>query len=361
MGTRRGVDTFGPLHQCETVGAKCPRDLRQNRVGVSMAKYLGTSFAAIVRAAVAGRGGFKLFKRTRCGANGLAVLGILGAVGWGPDAAAQGDVVSISDAQTVEGMDLVFQVSTSTGQGTAFGWQLGRGTAKEGVDYRLQTATTMTIDPGQRDARIVVPTVQDGVAEADETVVLVVSGKGWTEVAVGTIVDDDAKPALTWDSPLVIMEGVWIVFLLLLVVLAKCCNRFGTAGTGELRGLNLPRGSVRAILALFAVGSFVIVMVFGGPVIGEYYETVLAAFGSLTGSIIGFYFGNRGASTAPAAPQSEETQKLIEEAGGRFGDEGAQAVGVWMRLNPGGNLEEVRRAIKDSGDVDEFKETLGVA
>lgn len=53
-------------------------------------------------------------------------------------------------------------------------------------------------------------------------------------------------------------------------------------------------GSIRAILALVAVGSFVNVMVLGEPVLKDDFEAVLAAFDTLTGSIIGFYFGHRG-------------------------------------------------------------------
>ena len=314
------------------------------------------------------------------GAKGLAVATIVAVLGWGPDAAAQEDaaqegaaqedaaqedaaqedIVAISDARAIEGTDLVFHVLAPSGEAIAFTWELDRGSATEGVDYGVQTQRAMTIPKGQRDARIVVPTVQDGEVEPHETVVMEVSGAGWTEVAVGTIVDDDIEPVLAWDSPLVIVEVSWIAFLLLLVILAKCCNRFGIAGPVELRALSLPRGSVRAILALFAVGSFVIVLVLGGPVIGEHFDTVLAAFGTLTGSIIGFYFGNRGASTGPAGQQEDEVQELIADAGGRFGDEGAQAVGVWMRLNPGGDPGEVRRAAKVAVDIDEFKEMLDV-
>ena len=325
-----------------------------------MARHLLTSVAGMVRAAFAGGRGFN---RRRCSADGLVIIGMLAVVALAPEAAAQINGVAISDAHAEEGNDLVFHVSTTSEQDIELEWRLDRGTATEGDDYTRQTATTIMVAAGEGGRRIVFPTVDDGVAEPVETIVLVVSGPaGGSEVAVGTITDNDAEPRLTWKSPLVIVEGVWIVFLLLLVVLAKCRNRFGTAGPVELRGLNLPRGSVRAILALFAVGSFVIVLVFGGPVIGEYYDTVIAAFGSLTGSIVGFYFGNRGASTAPEASQSEETQKLIEEAGQKFGNEGARAVGVWLRLNPGGDLEEVRRALesKDVEDVDDFKERLDV-
>ena len=89
-----------------------------------------------------------------------------------------------------------------------------------------------------------------------------------------------------------------------------------TAGAG-LRAFNLPRGSIRGMLALLAVGSFVIVLTLGGAttettttnqdgststvthrVIGP-FEQVVTAFGTLTGAIIGFYFGGRSSGSNP--------------------------------------------------------------
>ena len=331
---------------------------RQKVAGYLMARRHSINVAARIRAVFFGA---CRPNRTRFSSNGLAIVGLVAMLVWGQDSEAQQGVVSISDAKTIEGTDLVFHVRVSSEQATEFDWELRGRNATEGVDYGLQTESTMMIPEGQRDATIVVSTIEDGEAESDETVLVVLTTANGTEVAVGTIVDDDLVSALTWDSPLVIGELAWIGFLSLLVILAKCCIRSGIASPSELRALNLPRGSIRALLAMFAVGSFVIVLVFGGPTIGEYYETILAAFGTLTGSIIGFYFGNRGASTALAAHQSEEIQKLIEEVGAQFGDEGAQAVAVWLRLNPGADLEIVRLAAKDAQDVEQFKTTLDVA
>ena len=106
--------------------------------------------------------------------------------------------------------------------------------------------------------------------------------------------------ALTWSAPLVIVQCVWMV---LVTVGASMYAYFVGKNSGgvnekELRGLNLPRGSLRGILALATIGSFVNVMVLGSPVLGEHFESVLAAFGTLTGSIVGFYFGTRGATTS---------------------------------------------------------------
>ena len=89
---------------------------------------------------------------------------------------------------------------------------------------------------------------------------------------------------------------LWTEIGLLLAVLALAIASRFKVENGQQRGLGMPRGSVRAILALLAVGSFINVLVFGAPHLGDAYSATIAAFGTLTGSIIGFYFGNRTAT-----------------------------------------------------------------
>ena len=113
-----------------------------------------------------------------------------------------------------------------------------------------------------------------------------------------------SKVKLTWDSPLVIVQCAWMVLVTIGAVfysylVSRKKNGGGVINEEELRGLNLPRGSLRGILALATIGSFVNVMVLGAPVLDEKFESVLAAFGTLTGSIVGFYFGTRGATQPP--------------------------------------------------------------
>lgn len=60
----------------------------------------------------------------------------------------------------------------------------------------------------------------------------------------------------------------------------------------ELRGLNLPRGSIRGMLALLSIGSFLIFLVLGHNAAN--FSEVVTALGTLTGTMTGFYFGNRG-------------------------------------------------------------------
>ena len=86
----------------------------------------------------------------------------------------------------------------------------------------------------------------------------------------------------------------------------------------ELKGLNLPAGSIRGMLALMSVGSFVILLVLGpgAPEMKEYFDKALAAFGTLTGAIIGFYFGSRGTAaqdgTAGRAVQGGEDAQAAQ-------------------------------------------------
>ena len=96
----------------------------------------------------------------------------------------------------------------------------------------------------------------------------------------------------------------WIELLLVLLVLIGApiyanWARRSDESSKSLRGLNLPRGSVRAMLALLIVGSFINILVFGAQVFPGHFEQVITAFGTLAGSVIGFYFGGRNASPPP--------------------------------------------------------------
>ena len=57
------------------------------------------------------------------------------------------------------------------------------------------------------------------------------------------------------------------------------------------------------MLALLIVGSFVNILVFGAEVFPDHFEQVITAFGTLAGSVIGFYFGGRQASPPPEQEQ----------------------------------------------------------
>lgn len=112
-----------------------------------------------------------------------------------------------------------------------------------------------------------------------------------------------------------------------------------------LKGLGLPEGSIRGLIALLVIGSFIIFLFFGKPVVSTVtlepmilngavvldlsnpdapipimttktdttlYTTVITAFGTLTGAIAGFYFGGRSAEPrkleGAAEPKREKPQ-----------------------------------------------------
>ena len=103
-------------------------------------------------------------------------------------------------------------------------------------------------------------------------------------------------------------EGVLLVVVLLVMPMYAvwASIRRGPGTEPRLKGLALPEGSIRGMLALMSVGSFVILLVLGpgAPEMREFFDKALAAFGTLTGAIIGFYFGNRGTAAANTAETS---------------------------------------------------------
>ena len=105
-------------------------------------------------------------------------------------------------------------------------------------------------------------------------------------------------------SPLVIVECIYIGLILAGGFIVSYFNREKSA---PLKGLNLPKGSVRSMLALMVVGAFVIFLVLGHNV--EKFDNVISAFGTLTGAVIGFYFAHRGAETDTSAP-SDNRQNM---------------------------------------------------
>ena len=99
---------------------------------------------------------------------------------------------------------------------------------------------------------------------------------------------------------LVIVECIYIGLILAGGFFVAYRSRGKSA---PLRGLNLPNGSVRSMLALMIVGTFVIFLVLGGDV--EQFDNVVSAFGTLTGAVIGFYFAHRGAETETPGAETD--------------------------------------------------------
>lgn len=97
-----------------------------------------------------------------------------------------------------------------------------------------------------------------------------------------------------WASPLLWVQiGLLAIILIIAPIYAIYAPRFRTS-TEQPKALNLPKGSVRAMLALLIVGSYAYVLVLGQFMEDGLFDKVLAAFGTLAGAVTGFYFAGRG-------------------------------------------------------------------
>ena len=111
------------------------------------------------------------------------------------------------------------------------------------------------------------------------------------------VTESTASIAVTDIWPLLIAESVLLVVILVLLpafAIWRARNQDGAA----LKGLALPQGSVRSMLALTVVGSFVVFLVFGGSALpgNARFTEVVAALTGVAGTIVGFYFGSKGSS-----------------------------------------------------------------
>lgn len=104
---------------------------------------------------------------------------------------------------------------------------------------------------------------------------------------------------------LVIAESILLVVVL--VVYPVLARAWLPPSAAPPRGLNLPQGSVRSMLALTSVGTLVVVATFGAHAFtADQYERVITVLSALAGPILGFYFGSRhaesrrGPATGPA-------------------------------------------------------------
>ena len=86
---------------------------------------------------------------------------------------------------------------------------------------------------------------------------------------------------------------VYPIAMWLIVCVRKSCLHDNVKNM-KLRGLHLPNGSIRAMLAIAIVGSFLIYLADGGS-----NKEILVAFGTLSGAVTGFYFSGRSATLKP--------------------------------------------------------------
>ena len=106
--------------------------------------------------------------------------------------------------------------------------------------------------------------------------------------------------------PLITAESILLLVVLVILPIysvRKTKNRTDIL----LKGLGLPQGSVRSMLALIVVGSFVIFLVFGGSALsanGRFSE-IVAALTGIAGTIVGFYFGSGGSGSTSSISRNE--------------------------------------------------------
>ena len=110
-------------------------------------------------------------------------------------------VLSIADVRVDEGDTAVFPVrlSSPSGKDVRVDWEISGGTATGDTDYTA-TSGTLHIPAGETQGTVEVKTVQDMLDEDDKTIVVTLSNPVHATLedgeAIGTIVDDDAQPAL---------------------------------------------------------------------------------------------------------------------------------------------------------------------
>lgn len=110
--------------------------------------------------------------------------------------------------------------------------------------------------------------------------------------------------------------AVAVLVLLVWVAAWYMARQKNSPSEVRLEPLGIPRGSVRSMLGLLIVGGFVDFLLFGRGSFGadpQLFNTVLAAFGTLTGAVTGFYFGHR--ATVPPRTTPGSVQQGKGEAG----------------------------------------------
>ncbi len=122
-------------------------------------------------------------------------------------------------------------------------------------------------------------------------------------------ISERAMESITWCHPLTVIELVIVILVFVAMPIYSWYVSKNVKSPNDLpkrKGLNLPAGSVRSMIALLVVGSFVNFLIFGESVLATHFDKILAAFGTLSGSIIGFYFGNRSAEPLQTGDNSIE-------------------------------------------------------
>src|SRR5439155_877391 len=128
--------------------------------------------------------------------------------------------VSISGTPTVtEGRDLTFTVTQSavSSTDTTINYSFG-GTATAGLDF-TSTTTSVTIPAGATTATIAVPTINDGLLEPTETVIVTLGSTNNPQItlasptaATGTILDAQGTATASISGAPIVTEGAALSF-----------------------------------------------------------------------------------------------------------------------------------------------------
>ncbi|MEM9037767.1 MAG: peptidoglycan-binding domain-containing protein [Actinomycetota bacterium] len=138
-------------------------------------------------------------------------------------------------------------------------------------------------------------------------------------------------------------DVAWVLFglaVFVLLVLGLATLAFRGLGPearerAEIRGLGLPRGSVRAIIALLIIGSFVGLALLGDRLLtSQTFDKVLASFGTLTGAVSGFYFGARTGQDLEEG-EAEKLAAAMTAASGPTGESSEVAAPMVIEIGPG--------------------------
>ena len=145
------------------------------------------------------------------------------------------------------------------------------------------------------------------------TLLLIAIVAGSTTLAQGAGTTDTAPPP-DIDGLMTAIYVLFAVVLLGMPVFSAVIRIVASNGARPvgLRAFNLPNGSIRAMLGLLVVGSFILVLAWGlsfrtGDV--AYFSQVVTAFATLAGSVTGFYFGGRSSAPVPSTDKTDQMQQ----------------------------------------------------
>ena len=215
----------------------------------------------------------------------------------------------------------------------------GTGTATSGTDYTaLASSTTLTFAAGTSSQTITVSVTGDTTYEADETVVLTLSGASagtniTTASGTGTIANDD--PGLSIDSPSVVEGDGGSVNLVFTVTLAPASSsqvtvNYADAGTGTATSGTDYTALAASTTLTFAANetSKTITVSVTGDTINEPDETVIITLSSASGADIVTASGT-GTITDNDTPNfSIDSPSVVE------GDNGSVNLTFTVTLNP---------------------------